>query len=108
MASADSSQQASDILNIVLGAGGVGFLYACAKVFNSWREGTWRRNDTAVADLERWRATSDDAREWEALQHQWWRQWAGRLEYKITSTLGPEALPPKEPYPVKPEEGHKP
>lgn len=102
MAAADSAQQTTDLLNIVLGAGGVGFLFAVAKVVTAWREGTWKRNDTAVADLERWRADANDEREWEALQHQWWRQWAGRLEYKIVSTLGHKALPEREPYPTKP------
>jgi hypothetical protein len=97
-----------DVLNIVLGAGGVGFVYACAKVFTAWREGTWRRNDSAVADLEKWRKTADDAREWEAAQHAWWRQWAGRLEYTVTSRLGFEALPPKDQYPRRPEEEAKP
>lgn len=102
MAAAETGQQTVDVLNLVLGAGGVTFFIACAKVFTAWREGTWKRNDSAVADLERWRKDSDREREWEAAQHSWWRQWAGRLEYKITSTMGYEALPPKEPYPVKP------
>jgi hypothetical protein len=97
-----------DLLNIVLGAGGVGFVYACAKVITAWREGTWRRKDSAVADLEKWRRDADDAREWEAVQHEWWRQWAGRLEYTVTSQLGHGALPPKDPYPQRPEGETKP
>jgi hypothetical protein len=102
MAAAETQASTIDLLNIILGAGGIGFVYAMAKVFTAWREGTWRRNDSAVADLEKWRRDANDEREWEALQHQWWRGWAGRLEYRITSRLGPEALPEKEPYPTRP------
>lgn len=92
----------SEILNLLLGAGGVAFIAAVYKVVKDWREGTWRRQDDAVADLERWRSAADDAREWEAVQHQWWRAWAGRLEYVILTRLGSSELPRREPYPTKP------
>jgi len=94
----------SEWLNLILGGGFVATIGAVYKGLKEYREGSWRRKDSAVADLERWRKQSDDAREWEAVQHQWWRSWAGRLEYKITSTLGPEALPTKEPYPTHPKD----
>lgn len=98
----------SEILNLLLGAGGVAFVAACYKVVKDYREGTWRRQDTAVADLERWRAAADDAREWAELQHQWWRYRAGRLEYVIMVNLGPDYIPPPEPYPVRPQQDSPP
>lgn len=45
-------------------------------------------NTGAVADLERWRQASDDAREWEAANGQYWRQRAGGLEHVIRTQLG--------------------
>jgi hypothetical protein len=99
--------EASEVLNIVLGAGGVAFLYAVGKVVKDYREGSWRRNDTAVADLEKWRRDADDAREWCESQHQWWRSWAGRLEWVILTRLGPNALPKRDEYPVKPDTNRK-
>ncbi len=96
---------ASDFLNALLGAGGAAFLAAAYKGIKDYREGTWRRQDGAVADLEKWRRAADDAREWEAVQHQWWRGRAGTLEHVIRTSLGAEQLPPREePYPVRPQE----
>ena len=96
--------QTTDILNLLLGAGGIAFLTAVYKGIKDYREGTWKRRDGMVADLDKWREAADDAREWEAMQHQWWRDFAGRCVYVITTKLGPDALPPKEPYPVRPGE----
>lgn len=95
--------ESNDLLNAFLGGGLVAFIAALYKVVEGWREGTWRRQDHAYADLEKWRKDADDAREWEALQHQWWRQRAGRLEWVILVNLGPEKVPPAEPYPTRPE-----
>lgn len=93
----------SEALNLLLGAGGIAFVAGIYKVVKDYREGTWLRQDHAVADLERWRAKADDSREWEAAQHAWWRYWAGRLEYVILTKLGAESLPEKEPYPARPQ-----
>jgi hypothetical protein len=97
----------TSILIALFSAGGVAFLTACYRAFRDWREGTWKRRDSAVADLEKWRRDADDAREWEALQHQWWRGRAGRLEYVILTNLGQDALPEKEPYPTRPVSEHE-
>jgi hypothetical protein len=94
----------ADIWNLLLGGGAVAFVTGLYKVWKDVREGTWRRQDTAIADLEKWRRDADDAREWEALQHQWWRNRAGRLEYIILTLLGPDKLPKSEPYPVRPQQ----
>lgn len=97
----------SEILNLLLGAGFAGFLTAVYRVVKDWRQGTWRRQDTAIADLEKWRRDADDAREWAEAQHQWWRQRAGRLEYVIMVNLGPDYVVPPEPYPVRPDPDRK-
>lgn len=93
-----------EILNLLLGAGGMAFIASLYKVIKDFREGTWRRHDTAVADLERWRKSADNAREWAEVQHQWWRERAGRLEYVILTKLGASELPTKEPYPIHPKD----
>lgn len=85
----------------LLGAGAAGTLMAVWQIITNWRESSWRRADSAVNDLERWRRDADDAREWEAAQHQWWMERAGELEYQILTRLGPDALPPKQPYPQR-------
>ena len=97
----------SDLLNALLGAGGLGFVAAVYKGIKDYREGTWRRRDGAVADLEKWRKSADAARrradedrDWEALQGQYWFARSGDLERVIRVHLGPEHLPTKEPFPV--------
>jgi hypothetical protein len=92
-----------DILLIVFSAGGAAFIAAGWKAIKEWQDGSWTRREKAISDLERWRRESDDTREWEAVQHQWWRGWAGRLEYVILQRLGESALPQRPPYPVREE-----
>jgi hypothetical protein len=95
--------QTRDILLVVFSAGGIAFLTAVTHAIKEWRDGSWTRREKAISDLERWRRDSDDAREWEAIQHQWWRTWAGRLEYVILQQLGEKALPTRPAYPEKEE-----
>lgn len=92
----------TEVINIVLGAGGVAFMTLATRFFIEWREGTWKHQDTAIDDLEKWRSDADDAREWAEIQHQWWRARAGRLEWVILVKLGPDYVPKAEPYPTKP------
>jgi hypothetical protein len=89
-------------LNVILGAGGVGIIGAGYKAVKDWRESTWQHGGSAMSDLERWRRNADESREWEAAQHQWWRDRAAELEYVLIARLGPEALPEKPPYPQRP------
>lgn len=99
----------SDLLNALLGAGGVGFIAALWKGVKDYREGTWRRRDGAVADLENWRKSadaarklSDDERDWEAIQGRYWFLRAGDLERVIRVDLGVDHLPVAEPFPARP------
>lgn len=89
-------------LDILLGAGGAGTIYAAYKSIKDWRESTWKHSGTAISDLERWRRNADESREWEAAQHQWWRDRAAELEYLLITHLGTEMLPEKPPYPERP------
>lgn len=98
----------TDWITALVGAGAAGTVAALYRGIKDYREGSWRRSDSAVADLERWRQQSDDAREWEALQHLWWRDYAGRLVFIIITKLGAEELPVKEPYPEHPGKKDKP
>ena len=102
----------ADLLNALLGAGGVGFVAAAYKWIKDYREGTWRRHDGAVADLEKWRKSADDARRsaddarsWEAAQGHYWYNRASDLERIIRVNLGADHLPPEEPFPVQPTQG---
>lgn len=94
-------QNISNILVAVFSVGGAAFFAAIYRAFKDHRAGSWTRREQAIADLERWRKDSDDSREWEAVQHQWWRSWAGNLEHRILVKLGPEELPTRPPYPTR-------
>ena len=103
-----ATAQTTDLINAILGAGGVGFLTMAYKGIKQYREGTWRRHDGAVADLEKWRKSADDARkhsdddrEWEAVQGRYWFQYSGDLEHVIRVDLGADHLPVKKPFPVR-------
>ena len=93
----------SDLLNALLGAGGVGFMAALYRGVKDYREGTWRHRDGAVADLEKWRKSSDEARQWEQIQGEYWHNWAADLEYIVRTKLGEGALPVKDPFPIRHE-----
>ena len=99
---------ATDLLTGLLGAGGLGFVAALYKGIKDYREGTWRRRDGAVADLEKWRVSSDNARkaavsdrDWEAIQGRHWYTRAGDLEHVIRVELGPEKIPADQPFPIR-------
>lgn len=96
----------NDILPIVLGAGGAGFIAALAQAWSAYRHGAEAREAKAIANLERWRDEADARaisylrdiereRRWGA----YWRSWAGALEYRMTAA-GIE-LPPR---PMVPDE----
>ena len=103
------SLAASDLLTALLGAGGVGFIGMAYKAVKDYREGTWKRRDGAVADLEKWRQSADDARhtaesdrDWEATQGRYYYNYSGDLERVIRVELGEPRLPIKPPFPIRP------
>lgn len=87
--------QPTDFLQLLLGAGGVAFLTAVFKAFKEWREGSWRRRDAAVADLERWRDDNDNRRRTAEDERDGWRAYAGDLEHLLR--VNGIAVPPGKP-----------
>lgn len=98
----ETANTGSQLLNFFLGGGLVAAIAAAFKGIQALKAGSHSKEREAIQDLEKWRSDSDDAREWEAAQHQWWRDWAGRLAYVILTHLGQGAMPEKEPYPERP------
>lgn len=97
----------SDFIKLCLGAGGAGAITAGYKALKDFRDSSGKRSDGAVADLEKWRRNSDNARErsearadYEAGMGRYWRDWAGTLEHVIRTSLPPEALPVQPPMPL--------
>ena len=97
----------SEFLNLALGGGGAVVIGAVFTGVKAIMAGSRTNVREAISDLEKWRHDSDDAREWEAIQHLWWRDWAGKLAYALTTRAGAEALPSKEPYPIKMDKAHQ-
>lgn len=89
----------TEILAIILGGGAAAMVTACVAAYRSIKDGSRVAEKDAVADLEKWRATSDDRREQAEIERDYWRLWAGQLVYKITSTWGPDELPQQPPMP---------
>lgn len=70
----------TNALQLLLGAGGLAFMSALWKATREWREGSWKRRDSAVADLERWRDDNDRKRREAEEREDWWRAYAGDCE----------------------------
>ena len=92
---ADTATGGSDVLQLLLGGGAVAFIGAAYKAIKDFREGSWRRRDDAVRDLERWRDENDDARRRAQDEADMWRRRAGMLEHIIRTHGLP--LPPGNP-----------
>jgi hypothetical protein len=91
-----------DLLNTILGAGGLAFLLALGQAIRWIIERVSAREDKVEAKTRRYEKETVRRLTWEAKQHDWWRNRAAQCEYVITSRLGPEALPEKRPYPREP------
>lgn len=91
-----------EFVKYLLGAGGLAFLAAIGGAVKWIAEGASRREDKVETQVKNWQRDTVDRATWEAKQHDWWRDYAGRLEYVVTSRLGEEALPQKRPYPKRP------
>lgn len=95
---------AEDLLPAILGAGGAGFIAACVQAYRSFKDGAEAREARAVANLERWRegaeARAERLEKKLETERRWgnyWRLWAGMLEYVIVKAGLP--LPPRPPEP---------
>lgn len=99
----------NDLLPVILGAGGAGFIAAATQAYSAWRSGAEARESKALRNLERWRDEADRRAELylTQLDHErrwgsYWRQWAGTLEYALRQA-GID-LPPRPPEPPPPRD----
>lgn len=96
----------NEVLPLILGAGGAGFIVALVQSVEAWRNGAEAREGKAIANLERWRDEAD-ARSIRLRAHMeceqrwgnYWRGWAGTLEYLMAREGVP--LPPRPPEPSR-------
>ena len=93
-----------ELWKYILGGGGMLFLGALGGAVKWIADGASRREDKVERQVKDWQRDTVNRATWEAKQHDWWRDYAGRLEYVITRhpELGPDALPDKRPYPKRP------
>jgi hypothetical protein len=91
-----------DLLNTILGAGGLAFLLALGQGIRWMLDRASAREDKVEKQNERWQRMMYRRMEYEAKQHDWFRDYAGRCESVIIREVGPEALPEKKPYPREP------
>jgi hypothetical protein len=91
-----------DLLNTILGAGGLAFLLALGQGIKWLLDRASAREDRVERQNDRWQRTMYRRLEYEAKQHDWFRDYAGRCESIIIRELGEKKLPPKKPYPKEP------
>lgn len=71
------------VLTLLLGAGGTTFILAAVRGWNALRSGAVARRRDAIADLERWRDESDEARRLEAMDKTYLLGVVGGLRYQL-------------------------
>ena len=100
---AGTASTLEDLLPIILGAGGVGFIGAIVQWRLKWRDSAEFREGKAVANLERWRLEADkrtqqaiQESEWEREMGNYWAVCTGILKYELVSNgLPVPTLPPQ-------------
>jgi hypothetical protein len=91
-----------EAVKYLLGAGGLAFFAAVGGAIKWIYDGVSRREDKVETQTRRWQRDTVDRATWEAKQHDYWRDRAGRAEYVIMTRLGEDALPDAKPYPRRP------
>ena len=91
-----------EVWKLILGGTGAAFLTMLGAAVKYLREGAKAKEIDAKKQIKDWNESVVRRAKWEAAQHDWWRNWAGRLEYVITSKLGEAQLPKRRPYPAEP------
>ena len=89
-------------LAIILAPGAAGFVWALFKGIDLWRNGTSAREARAIKNITDWseRESWNKERALDALDY--WRTYAGTLEYIVITKLGPSHLPIRPPLPPDP------
>lgn len=88
-------------LTVVLAPGAAGFVWVVFKGLDLWRNGTAAQEARAISNLEKYAEREAGRADRNADLADYYRNWAGTLEWVIITTpgLGPGALPPKPPLP---------
>lgn len=89
----------SDLVNTILGAGGLAFLYALGQGVRWMVDRASAREDKVETQTKDWQRTTYKRLTFEAKQHDYWREYANRLEGVIIREIGEDKLPKKRPYP---------
>lgn len=92
----------TEILALILSGGTAAMVLAVVQAYRSLKDGSRADDRDAFAELEDSR-TNEKARADQAeRERDYWHNRAATLEYVVITKNGPEALPPKEPFPEPP------
>jgi hypothetical protein len=93
-----------DVLNILLGGGGLAFLLALGQAIRWMLDRAASREDRVEAQTKRWQRRMYNNLLYEGKMHDYYRRYASRCEEVIIRGLGETALPKKPPMPREPED----
>jgi len=93
--------ESGDLLGLLLGGGLVATIGAIFQGVRSLQTGARAREKDTVNGLVKQRNEAWEDRDYAIEERDYWRNWAGRLEY--VAGRGGVTIPEKPPYPVKPE-----
>lgn len=92
----------ADLWKFLLGGGALAFILAIGQAIRWLTDRVSAREDKLQTQVKDWQRATVRRATFEAKQHDWWRYYAGQLEYIVTTRLGEDALPKKRPYPKEP------
>jgi hypothetical protein len=93
-----------DVLNILLGGGGLAFLLALGQGVRWMLDRAASREDRVESQTKKWQKRMHDNLLYEGKMHDYYRRYASRCEAVIIRELGEDALPPKAAMPREPED----
>ena len=92
------------VLNILLGSGGLAFLLALGQAVRWMLDRAASREDRVEAQTKLWQKRMNQLLLYEGKMHDYYRRYAGQCEGVIIRSLGEEALPKRAPMPREPQE----
>jgi hypothetical protein len=93
-----------DVLNILLGGGGLAFLLALGQGVRWMLDRAASREDRVEIQTKRWQRRMYNNLQYEGKMHDYYRRHANRCEEVIIQRLGEDALPKRPPVPREPED----
>lgn len=94
--------ETGDLLALLLGGGAVATIGAVFQGIRSLQTGARARERDTVNTLVKQRKEAWADRDYAIEERDYWRSWAGRVEY-VAGRAGAD-IPEKPPYPVKPKD----